>query len=101
MAFIGLHIACGTYVSDITNTFTRQPIFGDVVWSETFTVADVTANGASSEKPVLRIKASSDWWIAIGPDNPDPTQDPRLLIQAGVVEDIACKPGDRIAGTPA
>ncbi|WP_128755438.1 hypothetical protein [Metarhizobium album] len=100
MAFSGLHIACGSYVSDTTNTFTRQPIFGDVVWSETLTAQDVTANGASSEKPVIRFKASADWWVSIGRD-PDPTQDPRILIQAGVIEDIGCKPGDFIAGIPA
>ena len=57
-------------------------------------------NGASSEKPVIRFKSDVDWWVAIGL-SPDPTQDPRILIQAGVVEDIGCKPGEHIAGTPA
>lgn len=101
MAFSGLHIACGSYVSDITNTFTRQPIFGDVVWTESLFDQGITSQGASSERPVIRLKASADWWVAIGPDNPDPTQDPRILIQPGIVEDIGCKPGDYIAGMPA
>lgn len=101
MTFSGLHIACGSYASDTTNTFTRQPVFGDVVWSETFVEQGQTSSGASSEKPVIRFKASADWWVAIGPNNPDPTQDPRILIRPGVVEDISCKPGDYIAGVPA
>ncbi|MDG3577113.1 hypothetical protein P7F60_11990 [Rhizobium sp. YJ-22] len=100
MAFTGLHIACGSYVSDTTNTFTRQPIFGEVVWSETLTSTGVTTSGASSEKPVIRFKSDADWWVAIGLD-PNPAQDPRILIQAGVIEDIGCKPGEFIAGMPA
>ena len=100
MAFSGLHIVCGSYVSDTTNTFTRQPIFGDVVWAETFNGPSVTTNGSSSEKPVIRFKSDADWWVAIGLD-PDATQDPRILIQAGVIEDIGCKPGEKVSGVPA
>jgi hypothetical protein len=103
MAFIGLHVACGVAASDRTDTLTRQPLFGGVVWSQTLIAQDVCDEVMRGDKPVVRLKASADgdWWVAIGNPAPNPAQNPRIMIEAGATEDIACKPGDFIAGMPA
>lgn len=101
MAFTGLHVACGISASDYFDTLTRQPIFGGVVWSQTIIGEGICFTEVSGDRPVVRFKASVDYWVSIAPENPNPNADPRILIEAGVTEDIACKPGDIIAGTPA
>lgn len=101
----GTHIACG-----LVFTPGEAALLGKILWSETQANAGATTNIAPENPTVggahgvgklaFEVSASVDIFVAVGPA-PDAVAGPRILVRAGTDRDIFCRPGDRLAWTPA
>lgn len=109
MAFtVGVHIECGFGGSrshGTTSPIANFAVEGELVWSQTMTVAGTTSlvappfNSIQGD-PLICIDSVADIFVAIGP-NPDANVDPRMLVRAGVPRQRYVKSGDRLAWVPA
>lgn len=97
MALSGVHVAFG-YVRE---TAGADPLFRDVLWSETdttgfFGVTEAPATASLLGTPAFEVRASVDVWVAVG-KSPDARSSPRRLVLAGEAAIFPCNEGDRLA----
>ena len=99
MAFAGLHAVAG-YKGGYGFRKTPSTDGFHVTASQSVssaTLSTLVAPDFSLEfgQPWMRLYAAADSWVSIGAA-PDQTADPRFLVKATTVTDVAVQPGDKI-----
>ena len=106
MALSGLHVVCA-YFGGPGNGAAEggfgapQAVISDAVWSQTMATAGTTANAAPSRsaeggRPIFRIRASEDVFVAVGAD-PDASTGARYFVSADADYDVFASKGDKLA----
>lgn len=100
MAFSGTHVVC-CFAGAAGLRGTVMSIVGKALWSETMAAAGTTGsavpNGNQEDgAPMLRVRASADIFVAIGPA-PNASTGPRYFVEAGKDYDFFPTPGDKLA----
>ena len=99
MAFAGLHVVSG-YKGGIGFRYNPtvdsfNPVASQSVSSATLSTIVGPDFSPEFGQGYFRVYAAADSWVAVG-TAPDQTADPRVLVKATTVTDIAVKPGDKI-----
>lgn len=98
MAFSGLHVVCayaGSYRRDKS-----QAILGKRIWSESPATGATSVSAAPADtdnggQPIMRLRASAESWVSIGPA-PNASTGVRFLVPANTDYDVFVEFGDKV-----